>query len=112
MKTFITPKIIVALFNIAATLYILAAVVVMIVSLKTYYDDPLSRPYILVTFAVAPIVAIFCIVIARVGAEFILVAFRIEEHLRDIRSRGQLAPVQQAPSNVRPLAQMRIEPRL
>lgn len=84
-ERFITPSII-------KIFYGLAVVVVVLIGLSSIVQAaaliPLSPILGFITTAAAVAATIIGIVFARIAAEFVLIVFRINEHLGAIRDRG------------------------
>jgi len=85
-ERFITPSII-------KIFYGLAVIVVVLIGLSSIVQSvaliPLSPIMGFVTTLAAVVATIIGIIFARIAAEFVLIVFRINEHLGAIRDRGE-----------------------
>jgi quinol-cytochrome oxidoreductase complex cytochrome b subunit len=84
---FVTPTVIKVFYWLAVVICILLGVAGIVASL----DTMAFNPFIGMIFLIASVLgAGMGIVISRIGAEFVLIVFRINEHLGAIRNRGQM----------------------
>jgi Domain of unknown function (DUF4282) len=85
-ERFITPAIIKIFYWLAVVMAVLAGLQGVFAGLASM----ISNPFVGVIAMVGGIlVALIGIIFARIGAEFILIVFRINEHLGAIRSQGE-----------------------
>src|SRR5579871_1776621 len=82
---FVTPTVIKVFYWLAVVICILLGVAGIVGSL----DTMAFNPFIGMIFLIASVLGAG-IVISRIGAEFVLIVFRINEHLGAIRNRGQM----------------------
>ena len=85
-ERFITPSIIKVFYWLAVVMAVLAGLQGVLGGLSAM----LSNPFVgLVAMVGGVLVALVGVIFARIGAEFILIVFRINEHLGAIRSQGE-----------------------
>jgi hypothetical protein len=85
-ERFITPSIIKIFYWLAVAMAVLAGLQGVLGGLRIVFADPISALFAMI---VGILVAFVGIIFARIGAEFILIVFRINEHLGAIRSQGE-----------------------
>jgi uncharacterized protein DUF4282 len=84
-ERFVTPTVIKVFYWLAVVLSILLGFVGVISSLMTIGYNPLVG----IIFLIVSIVGAFMgVIVARIIAEFVLIVFRINEHLGAIRNQG------------------------
>ena len=86
-ERFITPQIIKIFYWLAVAVSVLTGVSGIFSGLATLFVNPFAG---LVAVLIAVIAMIAGIIFARIAAEFILIVFRISEHLGAIRQRGEM----------------------
>ncbi|HVY58737.1 MAG TPA: DUF4282 domain-containing protein [Xanthobacteraceae bacterium] len=86
-ERFITPSIIKLFYILAVIIVVLYGLAGMVSSLVTMAVNPLAG---LVAILGSLLGAVFGIFLARIMAEFVLIVFRINEHLGAIRNRGNM----------------------
>jgi len=86
-ERFITPSIIKLFYLLAVVIVILYGLAAMVASLFTMAVNPFAGMVAIIGSLLGSIFGIF---LARIMAEFILIVFRINEHLGTIRSRGDM----------------------
>ena len=85
-ERFITPSIIKLFYWLCVAIAILGGLYGVISSLALMAYNPIAG-FVLAVLCIAGMVA--GVVFARIVAEFVLIVFRINEHLGAIRSRGE-----------------------
>ena len=85
-ERFITPTIIKVFYWLAIALSVLWGLAGLFAGLGMLLSSPLGA---LVTIVIRILGVLVGVVFARIVAEFILIVFRINEHLGAIRSRGE-----------------------
>jgi uncharacterized sodium:solute symporter family permease YidK len=85
-ERFITPSIIKIFYWLAIALAVLGGLQGLVGGLKGMIADPITGLFSMIS---ALLVAFVGIVFARIAAEFVLIVFRINEHLGAIRSQGE-----------------------
>jgi len=83
---FITPSIIKIFYWLAVIIAVLAGVQAVVAGLRIIFADPIAAVFAIVA---GLLVAFVGVIFARIGAEFILIVFRINEHLGAIRGQGE-----------------------
>jgi Domain of unknown function (DUF4282) len=84
-ERFVTPTVIKVFYWLAVVLSILLGFVGVISSLMTIGYNPLAG----IIFLIVSVVGAFMgVIVARIVAEFVLIVFRINEHLGAIRNQG------------------------
>jgi hypothetical protein len=84
---FVTPTVIKVFYWLAVVICVLLGVAGVVTSL----DTMAFNPFLGMIFLIASVLGTgMGIVISRIGAEFVLIVFRINEHLGAIRNRGQM----------------------
>jgi len=84
---FITPSIIKIFYWLAAAVSVLAGFSGVFSGLRLMLLDPISGLF----FILASLIGLFIgVIAARIVAEYVLIIFRINEHLGAIRNRGQM----------------------
>jgi Domain of unknown function (DUF4282) len=84
-ERFVTPTVIKVFYWLAVVLSILLGFVGVISSLMTMGYNPLVG----IIFLIVSVVGAFMgVIVARIVAEFVLIVFRINEHLGAIRNQG------------------------
>ena len=86
-ERFITPSIIKIFYWLAIALAVLGGLQGLITGLMGMIANPLAG---ILAMVGAVLMALVGIVFARIAAEFVLIVFRINEHLGAIRQRGQM----------------------
>jgi hypothetical protein len=86
-ERFITPSIIKIFYWLAAAISVLAGLSGVFSGLRLMLLDPFSGLF----FVLASLIGLLIgVIAARIVAEYILIIFRINEHLGAIRNRGQM----------------------
>ena len=85
-ERFITPSIIKIFYWLAVVMAVLAGVQGILGGLAALFSSPFIG---LVAIIGGVLIALIGVIFARIGAEFILIVFRINEHLGAIRSQGE-----------------------
>jgi len=85
-ERFITPQIIKIFYWLAVGISILAGLSGIGTGLKEMFINPFIG---LIAVFISVIGVVIGIIFARIAAEFILIVFRISEHLAAIRQRGE-----------------------
>ena len=85
-ERFITPSIIKIFYWLAIALAVLGGLQGLITGLMGMIANPLAG---ILAMVGAVLMALVGIVLARIAAEFVLIVFRINEHLGAIRSQGE-----------------------
>jgi hypothetical protein len=86
-ERFITPSIIKIFYWLAAAVSVLAGLSGVFSGLRLMLLDPISGLF----FILASLIGLFIgVIAARIVAEYVLIIFRINEHLGAIRNRGQM----------------------
>jgi hypothetical protein len=85
-ERFITPTIIKVFYWLAIALSVLWGLAGLFTGLSMLLSSPLGG---LVTIIISILGVLVGVIFARIAAEFILIVFRINEHLGAIRSRGE-----------------------
>jgi len=84
-ERFVTPTVIKVFYWLAVVLSILLGFVGVISSLMTMGYNPLVG----IIFLIVSVIGAFMgVIVARIVAEFVLIVFRINEHLGAIRNQG------------------------
>jgi hypothetical protein len=84
-ERFVTPTVIKVFYWLAVVLSILLGFVGVISSLMTMGYNPLIG----IIFLIVSVIGAFMgVIVARIVAEFVLIVFRINEHLGAIRNQG------------------------
>ena len=78
-ERFITPSIIKIFYWLAVVMALLAGLQAVLGGLGLLFSSPIA----------GVLIAFVGVIFARIGAEFILIVFRINEHLGAIRSQGE-----------------------
>jgi len=87
-ERFVTPTVIKVFYWLAVVISILLGVVGGVTSL----DAMAYNPFVGMIFLIASLLGICMgIIVARITAEFVLIVFRINEHLGAIRNQGTLS---------------------
>jgi len=86
-ERFVTPVVIKVFYWLAVVIAILLGCAGVIGSLTTMAFNPVIGVIYMMTSVVG---AFTGIIVARIIAEFVLIVFRINEHLGAIRNRGQM----------------------
>jgi Domain of unknown function (DUF4282) len=83
---FVTPTVIKVFYWLAVVISILLGIAGAVTSL----DTMAFNPFLGMIFLISSVLGTFMgVIMARIGAEFVLIVFRINEHLGAIRNRGQ-----------------------
>ena len=85
-ERFITPSIIKVFYWLALAIAVLSGLQMLVAGIGLLFYSPISA--ILLILA-AMMVTIVGVIFARIAAEFVLIVFRINEHLGAIRSQGE-----------------------
>jgi hypothetical protein len=85
-ERFITPTIIKVFYWLAITLSVVWGLAGLFAGLGMLLSSPLGG---LITILISILTVVAGVVFARIAAEFILIVFRINEHLGAIRNRGE-----------------------
>jgi hypothetical protein len=86
-ERFITPSIIKIFYWLAVGIAVLFGLSGLVTSLKLLTVSPLAG---LITLVASVIGVLVGVIFARIACEFILIVFRMNEHLGAIRSRGEM----------------------
>jgi Domain of unknown function (DUF4282) len=86
-ERFITPSIIKIFYWLAVIVSLLGGLSGIFSGLKLMLVDPVSGLIMVLASLVAVLIGV---IFARIASEFILITFRINEHLGAIRNRGQM----------------------
>lgn len=86
-ERFITPSIIKVFYWLAVGLSVLFGLSNLFAGLRLMVVNPFSGLIVIVSSLIAVPIGILA---ARIVAEFVLITFRINEHLGAIRNRGQM----------------------
>jgi uncharacterized protein DUF4282 len=86
-ERFITPSIIKVFYWLAVVIAVLLGLAGAFSSLLTMAVNPFVG---MISLIASVLGALMAIIIARIFAEFVLIVFRINEHLGAIRNRGQM----------------------
>jgi hypothetical protein len=84
-ERFVTPTVIKVFYWLAAVISVLLGIAGAVRALVTMAYDPFVGIIFLVTSLLG---AFMGVILARIAAEFVLIVFRINEHLGAIRSQG------------------------
>ncbi len=85
-ERFVTPTVIKVFYWLAVVIAVLLGIAGVVRSLVTMAYDPFVG---LILLIVSVLGAFIGVILARIAAEFVLIVFRINEHLGAIRNRGQ-----------------------
>ena len=85
-ERFITPSIIKLFYWLAVVMAILAGLQAVLTGLGLIFSNPIAAAFAVIG---GILVALVGVIFARIGAEFVLIVFRINEHLGAIRSQGE-----------------------
>lgn len=85
-ERFITPQIIKIFYWLAVAVSVLTGVAGIGSGLMNMIASPIAGFFAIIT---GFLLMIMGVIFARIGAEFILIVFRISEHLGAIRNRGE-----------------------
>jgi hypothetical protein len=85
-ERFITPSIIKVFYWLAVAMAVLAGLQALVGGLMGVIANPLAG---ILGMVGGILVAIVGVIFARIAAEFVLIVFRINEHLGAIRSQGE-----------------------
>lgn len=84
-ERFVTPTVIKVFYWLAVVISVLLGVVGLVTSL----DAMAYNPFVGMIFLIASLLGIcMAIIVSRIAAEFVLIVFRINEHLGAIRNQG------------------------
>ena len=86
-ERFITPSIIKIFYWLALAMAVLAGLQGIFAGFMAMLTNPIAGAFGMVG---AVLVTFIGIIFARIAAEFVLIVFRINEHLGAIRQRGQM----------------------
>ena len=86
-ERFITPSIIKVFYWLVVGLSVLMGLSGILSGLALMFLNPVNGLFIVVTSVIGAVIGIL---FARIAAEFVLIMFRINEHLGAIRNRGQM----------------------
>jgi uncharacterized sodium:solute symporter family permease YidK len=85
-ERFITPSIIKIFYWLALAMAVLAGLQSLLSGLASMLSNPIAGILMMVG---GLLVAFIGVIFARIAAEFVLIVFRINEHLGAIRSQGE-----------------------
>jgi hypothetical protein len=85
-ERFITPSIIKVFYWLAVAMAVLLGVQAVLGGLGLLFSNPIAGVFAILA---GLLIAFVGVIFARIGAEFILIVFRINEHLGAIRSQGE-----------------------
>ena len=85
-ERFITPAIIKIFYWLAVVIAILSGLQLLVAGIGLVFYSPISAVLLILA---ALMVTIVGVIFARIAAEFVLIVFRINEHLGAIRSQGE-----------------------
>jgi hypothetical protein len=85
-ERFITPQIIKIFYWLALAVSVLVGLTGIFSGLSLLFSNPLGG---FIAVVVAVLSTVMGVIFARIAAEFILIVFRISEHLGAIRNRGE-----------------------
>ena len=85
-ERFITPSVIKIFYWLAVAIALLSGLQLLVAGLGLLFYNPITA--ILLTLG-ALLVTFVGVIFARIAAEFVLIVFRINEHLGAIRSQGE-----------------------
>jgi hypothetical protein len=85
-ERFITPSIIKIFYWLAIAMAVLVGLQGILAGFLSMITNPISGAFTIVGAALMTFIGI---IFARIGAEFVLIVFRINEHLGAIRSQGE-----------------------
>jgi hypothetical protein len=84
-ERFVTPTVIKVFYWLAVVISILLGIVGAVTSL----DTMAFNPFVGIIFLITSLLGIFMgVIVSRIAAEFVLIVFRINEHLGAIRNQG------------------------
>ena len=86
-ERFITPSIIKIFYWLALAMAVLAGLQGIFTGFMAMITNPIAGAF---AIAGSVLIAFIGIIFARIAAEFVLIVFRINEHLGAIRQRGQM----------------------
>jgi Domain of unknown function (DUF4282) len=86
-ERFVTPTVIKVFYWLAVVVSVLLGLAGVVSSLTTMAFNPFVGMIFLITSVIG---ACMGVILARIVAEFVLIVFRINEHLGAIRNRGQM----------------------
>jgi|SRR5581483_7080105 len=86
-ERFVTPTVIKVFYWLAVVISVLLAFAGMVSSLTTMAYNPFVG---MIFMIVSLLGGIMGVILSRIIAEFVLIVFRINEHLGAIRNRGQM----------------------
>ena len=84
-ERFVTPTVIKVFYWLAVVISLLLGIVGVVTSLETMAFNPFIGLIFLITSLLGAFVGV---ILARIAAEFVLIVFRINEHLGAIRNQG------------------------
>ncbi len=84
-ERFITPSIIKIFYWLAILLVVLSGVWGILAGLALMFTSPLHGLITVIAYLIGMLIGVIA---ARIAAEFVLIMFRINEHLGAIRNRG------------------------
>ncbi len=84
-ERFITPSVIKLFYWLALAVAVLSGLQVLFFGLGVMVVNPIAG---ILTMIVGVLIGLVGIILARIAAEFVLIVFRINEHLGAIRSQG------------------------
>jgi hypothetical protein len=85
-ERFITPSIIKIFYWLALAMAVLAGLQGIFTGFMAMITNPIAGAF---AIAGAVLIAFIGVIFARIAAEFVLIVFRINEHLGAIRSQGE-----------------------
>jgi hypothetical protein len=86
-ERFITPSIIKVFYWLAVIILVLSGLSGMLSGLALMTMQPVSGLFLIALSAIATLAGV---IFVRIVSEFVLITFRINEHLGAIRNRGQM----------------------
>ena len=86
-ERFITPSIIKIFYWLAIAMAVLVGLQGILAGFLSMITNPVSGAFTIIGAALMTFIGI---IFARIAAEFVLIVFRINEHLGAIRQRGQM----------------------
>jgi hypothetical protein len=86
-ERFITPSIIKVFYWLAVIITVVSGLASIVTGLAELVSQPLAGLVLVVTSLVGMLAGV---IVVRILSEFVLITFRINEHLGAIRNRGQM----------------------
>ena len=107
-ERFVTPTVIKVFYWLAVVIAVLLGVAGVVNSLTIMAYNPFVGMLLLI---VSILGAFMGLILARIIAEFVLIVFRINEHLGAIRNQGGMRAPQSSAAGLTPLAAAQVENR-